>query len=284
MSIFSLFSSAENKWKVLSKGIKAGQEELDNDFLSKARFLSIDHQWLLVSDVWPKIRGNAREQLVSAIWEESFYFLFHYTERGSDKRYLAIEILGYLHNEIVAEYLLKLMRDKDDNIKLAASGSMASQPFHIAMPLLIDALKRPHVYVPARIGQAILAFGKSGIEEIVASYSQVDVQVQGSIIDLLAEAKEVARPEILLRALESDDPNIRSKAILAVQNLELISLLPKLTQLLNDDVAKVRGLAAQALGLIGKKKDIEDLVPLMNDEDQRVQVWATEAIRLLQKS
>ncbi|MEW6619796.1 MAG: HEAT repeat domain-containing protein [bacterium] len=83
---------------------------------------------------------------------------------------------------------------------------------------------------------------------------------------------------LLVDRLKDFDRDVRSAAAEAIGNLGDKSALPQLIPLLSDAVGYVRSASAEAIGMLGDKSALPQLIPLLSDANWFVRSAAVEAI------
>jgi bilin biosynthesis protein len=144
-----------------------------------------------------------------------------------------------------------------------------------AVPLLIDILKAPDT-PETTCGHAAWALAFIGVEaepflyqEFKSDLPRVRAAVVGAIAKVAQEHPEIQTAiELPLQALDDEDAIVRNEAISALANLDRVSALPQILQLLEHEDPETRKSVALATMKLGSGADIERLQAAMTKETE----------------
>ena len=108
-----------------------------------------------------------------------------------------------------------------------------------------------------------------------------EVDVRNSIIELVSEIDEDWACQLILRATEDPDDEVRETAAQYLQFYDKKEVKETLTNMLNDPYPYIKIEAALSLNELGDKKGVYALQPLLLDEDWYVKINAAKAILLI---
>ncbi|MFW6041141.1 MAG: HEAT repeat domain-containing protein [Thermoplasmatota archaeon] len=115
------------------------------------------------------------------------------------------------------------------------------------------------------------------IEEVIKDLESTDSEKREKAVQLLEIIGSKDAEEALLEVLDDESARIRGLAAKALGNI--CELIPeKLLDLIEDDNFFVRGCAVEAIGKIGDEEAIDILVKKLNDKNGWVQDEAAKAL------
>ncbi|MFQ6113094.1 MAG: HEAT repeat domain-containing protein, partial [bacterium] len=171
----------------------------------------------------------------------------------------AVEAVGKLQGPKCFQPLLKMLNDPNQNVRLETVFALGQLGNPDAEGALIKRLNSKEALdVKLRIVEAL---GKIGTEKTFV---------------------------VLLELFKANDAKVRAEAALSVGRLALRNLTNKsvtdsLTQLLKDKEVQVRWKACYSLMRIGEDLDSKSLLTATQDEDARVRMFAVQALGRLKK-
>jgi len=154
-----------------------------------------------------------------------------------------------------------------------------------ALAALADALEDDHPFVRWCAGLTLAQAGRSQtVETLLSALEKGPPRRQAAAADALAYVRKV-NPEPLLQTLNSEDTVVRQSAAEALGRLGYRPAMSQLIALLTDDSAWVRRAATRALAHIGDGSAIDPLTQRVNDDSpwvRRSAVYALGAMRAQQ--
>ena len=149
--------------------------------------------------------------------------------------------------------------------------------------LLLEALQQsePQVLVPAI--EAINAdAGQAVVERLIEALNNSDPRVREAAAIALGKSNDKAAVPALMNALSDKRENVRWFAVESLRKLGATQAVPQLCELLlGDESARVREIAANALGELGQPAAVTSLRKALQDKNERVRMRAVAALQSL---
>lgn len=168
-------------------------------------------------------------------------------DRDYRVRVRAVGRLALIGGPGTAEVVFEAMADKNEEVRMAAAEAIRVLNDPSIIPDLINALKQPNKWLPARIAETLLYFGSQAIPAMIKALEKEEPIVRAYLIEILGEI---------------DDPGI---------------LFP-LAACLKDSDSQVRLQALRALGKSGEKGTEEILIRALEDPEPKVQIQALRSL------
>jgi len=149
------------------------------------------------------------------------------------------------------------------------------------IPLLLAALEKPEQFLPARVGEVLLAFGPQALEPLLRDIGCLSAKALPLVVDILAEMADERAIPALAGLVRHPQGEIRQKAAVALGEIGSSQGTAALIGALSDGEWSVRSRAAKALGQIGDPASVPALERALTDEAWWVQTNAREALDLI---
>lgn len=182
----------------------------------------------------------------------------------------------------VAEHIAAL-KDEDWGIREDAAIALGESLDPRGVCPLIEALRDSDRAVKTAATSALTAIGGPAVVDLSYCLQDPDLSVQEAAASILSTIADERVLEPLHAALLSQDWVVRMHAARAVGRLGNPRSVETLVLLLQDKVPAVRDEAVAALGSLGESA-VEPLVKVLEDQDWRVRLRATEALCVLKSS
>ena len=141
---------------------------------------------------------------------------------------------------------------------------LSRQAENVALKLYNDETEA--VDVRRRALEAISNCSRAGIDEMIEeSYEADDARLRASALFAMGRSCDAKWAEVVLRELESSDPEMQYEAARAAGELELEESIPRLARLLEGEDREVLEMAVWSLGEIGggqAQRLLDDLIEL----------------------
>lgn len=199
-------------------------------------------------------------------------------------RSINAERLGKIGGSGTAELLFKAMSDKNDEVRMSATTALKSMADPSIASFLVNALKDPYKWLPARIAEVLVAIGTAGVPALHRALDNDDPALKGYIIEILGEIGDASSAHHLNQILKDSNTNIRLQAARALGKIGQPSSVQPLAGLLEDPEVKVKVQAIRSLGLIGDPGAVQYLAPYLAVEDKAVRFAVSEALHNLSDS
>ena len=207
--------------------------------------------WQLMSDEEKETVGNlSRENN----WAEAYL-----AKCGSDEAAFAMFLELWRYQGEKSDNLLKMLMRELANLhieqSMAACRLIAEIKDERIVPLLLFALLKPEKYPPARVAEALAAFGVVAARALAALYRRVEAaDCKLLILDAMGQLQKLCPLSVLKEAVNCDNDEIRKKAAEIIGIVRPENALELLRPMVVDGDGKIRSAAAAALGQIGGEK------------------------------
>lgn len=199
-------------------------------------------------------------------------------------RAISAERLGKIGGSGTADLLFKAMSDKNEEVRMSATSALKSMADPSIANFLVEALKDPYKWLPARTAEVLVAIGREGVPVLHQALENNEPALKGYIIEILGEIGEPSSADHLIKILEDSNPNIRLQAAKALGKIGQASSIQPLAGLLEDSEVKVRVQAIRSLGLIGDPAAVNYLAPYLTVDDKAIRFAVSEALHNLSDS
>jgi len=249
----------------LEKHIREGNYELIDEVVDEAGSFPPDKQVIIRQFI---IDSGALERYKTGLADVDYKI-----------RALSADRLGKIRARDTSALLFQAMADKNEEVRLIAATALKSVGDPSIAGMLVAALKEPNRWLPARVAEVLISFGRESLPALQEALKEKDPVLRGYIIEILGEIGDESATESLQEALGDENSNIRLQAAAALgsirQNVSVIHLL----KLLEDPEVKVRVQAIRSLGRIGGAETAGRLAGTVNDVDAAVRYASLEALR-----
>jgi HEAT repeat protein len=211
-------------------------------------------------------------------------------------RSLVVEALGSFHDPRIPPLLLTKLTDVNANVRKAAVTALCLRSdlaaeldlSHHLRPLLFDL--NLAVCQATALGLARLP-DRSNIEALTAVLlsPQTPTELQSSVILALGWIGTKPAIDSLIAALPQASISLASEIAIAIgktdrEQVYASQILVNHLQKLDPSAAIIKQEIATALGNLGNPDIVSDLIKLLDDRDDRVKLYATNAISKLQNN
>jgi hypothetical protein len=235
-----------------------------------------------VLDMLRKVRGESRERLVALVVAQGTVARMRQRthQPGAVGRAHAAELLGLLRRPEALDDLVRLLRDRDPEVRLVAARALGELGDPVAAPALLGTLVsvRP---VPLRVvARSLARLGPRIGTTLVEGLRSPDAIVRSVCAEISGLLGVTAAQSALLTVAQQDgDEDVRIRAVRALGRVGLPSALPVLVRATDSDQpSPLRAVAAGALGELGGTGPVEFLEVLLGDPDHRVSTNAGRAM------
>ncbi|MEQ8221265.1 MAG: HEAT repeat domain-containing protein [Candidatus Eremiobacterota bacterium] len=191
--------------------------------------------------------------------------------------FYVINSLAHVGKPAIAP-MIALLKDKDNTVREGAAKVLIRIGDNSAVEPLIEALKDDDRYVRA---YAITALGNIGDERAVEPISQsVDEYDSLSRINAVYALAHIGRPaqDTVVKNLKSNSPVIRACAVKALGYMGNKDVVPDLISAMNDSDIQVRMNGAISLGSLGDSRALDVLIKALKDDYKYVRLEAANAL------
>jgi HEAT repeat protein len=247
----------------------------------------------LLHDRRAHITADADEEEIREIFES-------YDELGILDRYInqlqgahrwaerafAARVLGEIGSAKAVEPLIAVMRntrEEDRDVRMAASRALGRIRDPRALEPMIEALGLPESWLPPRVAEVILQFGQLAREPLLAQLGKhEDTSARAWAAEILGELQDPKAVPALRTCLGDLQDQVRARAAAALGKIGDRRAVPDLIHLmLADPVPYVRIQSVRALGTIGDPRALHHLIDSLKDGEWWVRVRVIEALEHL---
>ncbi|MBU7007530.1 HEAT repeat domain-containing protein [Phosphitispora fastidiosa] len=195
------------------------------------------------------------------------------------------EIKGYpaekqkLIRGTLTEPLFMAMADKREEVRLAAAEALKSMGDASIAGSLVQSLKEPNRWLPARTAEVLVALGQSAVPALLAALEDDDSVFRGYLIEILGEIGEPSSVSALQYALSDKAMNVRLEAARALGKIGNKNSIPSLVEALGEPEVKVVVQAVRSLGKIGGPEVTGYLGGMLSHHDGIVRFMTLDALR-----
>jgi hypothetical protein len=235
-----------------------------------------------VLDLLRKVRGESRQRLVDLVVAQGTVERMRRRSRGvgAVRRAHAAELLGLLGQVESRDDLVRLLEDRDPEVRLVAARALGELGDPTAAEPLLQALVRERS-VPLRVvARSLARLGPATAPALVgglASRNALERAVCAEISGLLGVT---AAQAALLDVMETEqDDDVRIRAARALGRIGLPSALGALVRATDSSQpVPLRAVAARALGDLGGPGPVDFLEVLLADPDHKVSTNAGQSL------
>jgi HEAT repeat protein len=256
---------------------------------------SLEHQRLLatppgtwraleptVLDLLRKVRGESRQRLVALVVAQGTLDRMRRQARGlgAVRRAHAAELLGLLCRPEGRDDLVRLLEDRDAEVRLVAARALGELGDPTAAGPLLDSLVRTRS-VPLRVvARSLARLGPTAGTMLVDGLGSQNALARAVCAEICGLVGVTAAQSVLLDVMDRDeDDDVRIRAARALGRIGLSSALPALVRATDSAQPRaLRAVAARALGDLGGPGPVEFLEVLLGDPDYRVSTNAGQSM------
>lgn len=235
-----------------------------------------------VLDMLRKVRGDSRERLVAIVVAHgTVERMRQRTLRpGAVRRAHAAELLGLLRRPEARDDLVRLLEDRDPEVRLVAARALGELGDVSAAAALLRSLTRSRT-VPLRVvARSLARLGPSTGPTLIEGLRSSTPMTRSVCAEILGLLGVTAAQAALVAVLDGDeDDDVRIRAARALGRVGLPSSLAPLVRATDrDEPPALRAVAARALGDLGGPGPVEFLEVLLGDADHRVSANAGQSL------
>ena len=227
---------------------------------------------------WEQMEEADRETVGELSRDKDWCFEYMKECGAKEDSYAAVLTLWEYQGEKADDLLKQMMRELADlhiEQSLAAVRLIVETHDERIVPLLLLALLKMDKYPPARVAEALAAFGAVSARALTALYHKVESeQYKLVIMDALTQMESGCPMSVVRDAINCDTENMRKKAAEVIGAARPDNAVELLRPLLSDSVGNVRAAAAASLGSVGGEEAYAILRQLI-EKDPDWQVKST---------
>lgn len=230
-----------------------------------------------------KVRGDAHGEVVRLLDERGVLDRARrdLRRRSAVRRCAAAELLGRAQVTSAGRGLLRLLDDRDAEVRQVAARALGRIGDPVAAAPLLAALAARPPRVPTNVvAQALLRVGLPSAPALVAAVGHPVPVVRTTAVEVLGRLGAVSAFDALAERVAQDElDEVRARAATALGALGLPAAAAALVTAAGpDSAAAVRVAATRALGELGVAQGADALCALLDDDDERVAAEAGTAL------
>jgi hypothetical protein len=235
-----------------------------------------------VLELLRKVRGESRQVLVALVVAKGTMERMRRQSRrpGAVRRAHAAELLGLLGQADAGADLVRLLDDRDPEVRLVAARALGELGDPSAADALLETLLRTRS-VPLRVvARSLARLGPGAGPALVEGLGSSAPLVRAVCSEICGVLGVTAAQTVLLDVIDRDpDDDVRIRAARALGRIGLPSALPALVRATDRSASPaLRAVAARALGDLGGPGSVEFLEVLLGDADHRVSTNAGQSM------
>jgi|CXWL01.1.fsa_nt_gi HEAT repeat protein len=236
-------------------------------------------------DLLMQIDGESRRRLVDLMHRRKIDDRLRHGLRhlNQSKRVTAAEALSYFPSHETRNVLLRALRDRDLDVRLAAAASLVN--LNVAPPLaeLLPALARKGHGIPVRLGQILRDYCELDPDAVIATVRQRSLHpfIRAKAVETLAATGDSRHISAIQSLVLAPEPDLRAAALRALARLPDAKSRDAIALCLRDKSWFVRAAAADTAGRLGLYDLVPLIAPLVDDEQWWVRFRASEALENL---
>lgn len=243
--------------------------------------LNNDQAWELVKSTLAGIDRIKGRDLIRLLFSDKDSFLKEKIKDREERVYV-IECLGYLPSRSTVEILIQLLKHKEGEVQMYAAGALKNHTPRLVVPYLIRGLLDQTI-LPARLCEVFVAMGYLGEEKLLEIYPQVEVKIQGQIIEILTSTRNPKCKNLVVQALQSEDNGLKYKAIEAIAAMGFKELWEEVARSLSERDWRIKNKALQVLAKLEIVDARNYIKPLLDDDDELIREYAQDCLCQLEK-
>ncbi len=206
--------------------------------------------------------------------------------RGWAERAFAARFLGEIGSAKAVAPLVRVMRntrEEDRDVRMAASRALGRIRDPRAIEPMLEALAAPESWLPARVAEVVLQFGDLAFDPLVVLLGRHDDSAARAwACQILGDLGNPRAVPILLGCLSDINDQVRARAASALGRLgDRRAVADLIRMMLSDPVPYVRIQVVRALGAIGDPRALHDLIDALKDGEWWVRIRVVEALEHL---
>jgi len=222
-----------------------------------------------------KVRGEGREEVVRLLGARGVLARARADLRGRSavRRAAAADLLGRADAAGGARGLVRLLDDRDADVRQVAARALGRIAAPAAAPVLLRSLAtEPPRVPPATVAQSLLRIGPAGVPDLLAAVDHPVAVVRSTVVVVLGRLGATAAvPALCARLREDALTDVRCRAAAALGAVALPAAVPDLVAATSTaSPSALRIAAARALGDLGASSTLPVLHALLDDDDVRV--------------
>ncbi len=204
------------------------------------------------------------------------------SSRSFARRAQAAEIAGWIGDASTVDLLARLLRDRDEEVRILAARGLGRLGEPAAAYHLLHALATHRISYSVAAA-SLVKLDPTPTDEIVASLTTMGAGARRTAALVIGQLRLTSHTDDLVARLRTDEePTVRQAAAIALGELEHPSTLePLVDHLASERDAAVVAAVATAIGRLGLPSSVPPLLALLDAEPLAVRRAAASAIALV---
>jgi HEAT repeat protein/energy-coupling factor transporter ATP-binding protein EcfA2 len=186
--------------------------------------------------------------------------------------------LGQLGDPRAIDPLLRMLQDKDSDVRLNAAGALGGMGNPRGVDPLLRALHDKDGNVRLNAAGALVQLGDQSLDPLIRTLRDKDRDVRTYVAWALGQLGDPRAIDPMLQALQDKEGDVRRNVAWALGQLGDPRAIDPMLQALQDKEGDVRRNVAWALGQLGDPRAIDFLLQTLQDEDGYVRLHAAGAL------
>lgn len=182
--------------------------------------------------------------------EEFLVLIDNIFDDDPDVRVEAAQKFGDIKHEKSAEYLLKALKDSDEDVVIAAVISLGKLGFPNTIKPIISLLKCS-LSVRAAAEEALIDFGSKALNIITEALEKEDEDVRYALAIVLGSIEDKMATNLLIKLIRDSDQDVKFKAIDLLGHKKDNISVPFLLKLYEEEDFETKKHIMKSLGFIG---------------------------------
>lgn len=255
---------------------KTKEDKFNKKLLEQWREKRPDSKVLL--KYWDEIEESDKE-VIGELSRNNSWCKEYLSESGSKEEsseaFLKLWEYQGQNQEDLLKQLMKELADIHIEQSMAACRLIAEIKDERSVPLLLLALLKMDKYPPARVAEALSAFGVVAARALAALYRKVEAkEYKLVILDAVSQLNKLCPIGIVKEAINSPDEDLRKKGAEVVGIISPVNGIELIRPLMKDPSGRIRSAAAAALSNIGGE-EVYVILKEMMEKDPDWQVKST---------
>lgn len=196
---------------------------------------------------------------------------------NDDVCFWTIKIIARLLGKKGVESLAKALKSDNRNLRFYSVTALGDCEGTRAIIPLISALEDKSWIVRRQAAEALEKYGQTAVPYLKQAFKKGGPDLKFWSIKLLSKLMGKDAVNEFIPILESENEDMRYYALEALGEIHNDAIIPIVVQRLSDPSWIIRKLAAGILGGYGSKI-VENLVPLLTDEDEDCRYWVIKIL------
>ncbi|MFU8821753.1 MAG: HEAT repeat domain-containing protein [Gammaproteobacteria bacterium] len=231
----------------------------------------------------PQAEPELRKRLVASLDEHGFIDLWigQLRQRDPWNRERAAELLGLARVPRSIGPLIDALDDPELDVRMRAARALGELGGPRARAALLAALTDENRWSAIRIADLLADMGDGVLDELRVTFPCLGRGARLAAIDVMARVGDEGMGQLFVTLLDDEDSDVRARSAAALGRIGYRPAVPELLRRLRDAAWPVRAMAAKSLGTLQIEASIPALCDALRDPEWWVRANSAEALRML---